>query len=214
MSVRRYYPTERVGALSDGVFAIVLTLLVLEFDLPESDAAGDVWVDLTDNWHELVGWLVSFTVLARMWMIHHDTFATIRRTSSRTILVNFLFLGSISLVPFAARLIGTFEFKDPASIIVFSVMLGLTGLTLGMVIAAAESDARIRRPDRGVWSWRMRHHLLVIPAISVLSCVGALLHPALGVSILAIEAVVSTVVLVGFGGEEDVESASAAGASG
>lgn len=203
--MKRYYPTERVGALSDGVFAIVLTLLVLEFDLPETDAAGDVWLDVVDNWHELVGWLVSFTVLARMWMIHHDTFATIKRTSSRTILVNFLFLGSISLVPFAARLIGTFEFRDPASIIVFSVMLGLTGLTLGSVIAAAESDARIQRPEHGVWNWRLRHHLLIIPMISVVSCLGALLHPALGVTILALEAVVSTVVLVGFGGEEEVD---------
>lgn len=199
----RYYPSERVGALSDGVFAIVLTLLVLELRLPTVDTGSDdVWRALIENGHEIVGWLVSFVVLARIWAIHHDTFATIRKISSKTVLVNLVFLATISLVPFASKLVGRYEFDEPAAIIVFSVMLGLTGLTLGWVIASAEDDARIHPGQTRTWAWRAQHHLLIVPLVSVLAILATFLHPAIGLLILGIEAVVALILLVTLGSDD------------
>ena len=201
----RYYKTERLGALSDGIFAIVLTLLVLELQLPESASGdGDVWDALVANYHELIGWVVSFVVLARMWAIHHDTLASLKLVSSRTILVNFVFLATISLVPFAAKLVGTYEFTDPMAIIAFSVMLGITGLTLGWVIASADKDARLRLPDHRSMRGRARHHLLFIPVIAVAAIIASLLHPSLGLAILFIEAIAAVVLLVVNGPDEDL----------
>lgn len=203
----KYYKTERLGALSDGIFAIVLTLLVLELRLPPaSNDPGQVWQALVENNHELIGWVVSFVVLARMWAIHHDTLASLRLVSSRTILINFLFLGAISLVPFAAKLVGTYEFTDPMAIMVFSGMLGITGLTLGWVISAAEADARLHTPEHRGFGWRVRHHLLIVPLIAVGAILASLLHPALGLGVLFIEAIVAIIALVTTGGDDELEA--------
>lgn len=202
----RYYKTERLGALSDGIFAIVLTLLVLELKLPAATGTGSqVWLALAANLHELIGWVVSFVVLARMWAIHHDTLAALRLVSSRTILINFLFLGTISLVPFAAKLVGTYEFTDPMAIIVFSAMLGLTGLTLGWVIAAAEADARLHTPEHRGFGWRARHHLLFVPLIAVAAILVSLLHPALGLGVLFVEAIAAIIALVSSGPDDELD---------
>jgi uncharacterized membrane protein len=202
----RYYKTERLGALSDGVFAIVLTLLVLELRMPDQASVNaDALAALKENWHELVGWLVSFIVLARMWAIHHDTFASLKRVSSRTILINFIFLATISLIPFAAKFVGFYEFSGPSATIVFSTMLALTGFTLGWVISAAEADARLHQKVNEKWSWRVRHHLLLLPAVAGLAILGALLHPALGLAILATEAVVAIVILFSSGEDSELE---------
>ena len=201
----RYYKTERLGALSDGIFAIVLTLLVLELRLPPAnEEPGQVWQALVENNHELVGWVVSFVVLARMWAIHHDTLASLKLVSSRTILVNFVFLATISLVPFAAKLVGTYEFTDPLAIIVFSAMLGITGLTLGWVIASADRDARLQLPDYRSLRGRVRHHLLFVPVIAVAAIIASLLHPSLGLAILFIEAIAAIIVLVVSGPDEEL----------
>ena len=203
----RYYKTERLSALSDGIFAIVLTLLVLELKLPARTGDGNqVWLALGDNFHELVGWIVSFVVLARMWAIHHDTFASLKRVSSKTILINFVFLATISLVPFAAKLVGTYEFSDPNAIILFSAMLGLTGLTLGWVISAAEADARLHLSESTGWAWRIRHHLLIVPAVAVFAMLISYLHPALGLAVLGIEAVVSIIVLLSNGPDDALDT--------
>jgi uncharacterized membrane protein len=206
----RYYKTERVGALSDGVFAIVLTLLVLELRMPEqAEVNASAWSAVHENWHELAGWIVSFIVLARMWAIHHDTFASLKRVSSQTILINFIFLATISLIPFAAKFVGFYEFSGPSATIVFSTMLALTGITLGWVISAAEADARLHRKLHEKWSWRVRHHLLLLPAVAGLAILGALLHPALGLVILSIEAIVAIVILFSSGEDSELESESA-----
>ena len=205
----KYYKTERLGALSDGIFAIVLTLLVLELRLPEVDTGGSqVWEAFVENNHELIGWVVSFVVLARMWAIHHDTLSSLRLVSSRTILINFLFLGTISLVPFAAKLVGTYEFTDPAAIMVFSAMLGLTGLTLGWVIAAAEADARLHTPDHRGFGWRARHHLIFLPIIAAVAIIASLLHPALGLGVLFLEAIVAIITLFTTGDDDELDEPS------
>ena len=201
----RYYRTERLGALSDGIFAIVLTLLVLELRLPPATGGDDqVWNALVTNGHELIGWVVSFVVLARMWAIHHDTLAALKLVSSRTILVNFVFLATISLVPFAAKLVGTYEFTDPMAIVVFSAMLGITGLTLGWVISSADSDARLHLPDHKGFGWRIRHHVLFVPIIAVAAIIASLLHPSLGLVILFIEAIAAIIALVSNGPDDEL----------
>lgn len=202
----RYYKTERLGALSDGIFAIVLTLLVLELRLPPAtDEGSQVWEALVENNHELIGWVVSFVVLARMWAIHHDTLASLRLVSSRTILINFVFLATISLVPFAAKLVGTYEFTDPMAIIVFSAMLGLTGLTLGWVITAAEADARLHISEHRGFGWRARHHLLFVPLIAAAAILASLLHPALGLGVFFIEAIAAIIALVSSGPDDELD---------
>ncbi len=97
---RTFYRSERLGALTDGLFAIVLTLLVLELKIPEDPAPGtDVIQVLINDWEAFAGWLISFVILARLWMFQHHAAASARFVSSRSIAINFAFLATVSLIP-------------------------------------------------------------------------------------------------------------------
>lgn len=193
------YPTERLGAISDGVFAVALTLLVLELKIPDSaDNSRPVFEVLAENWHEFVGWIVSFIVLARLWAIHHDTMYTVKRVSSHTVFINFVFLGAISLVPFGANIVGTFEFTVPQAIQAFSILVALNALALGWFIRSAEKDDAIRdgkRPQRVKFSTQALHHLVFVPIIAVIALVTSQFLPEIGLAIWVVEAAAIIIVL-------------------
>src|SRR5687767_4786574 len=89
------FTPERMSALSDGVFAIVLTLLVLELRLPERDES--ILALLRDDWRVFVAWLISFVLLARFWLVHNAITAGLRTCHTRTLALNFAVLSAVSL---------------------------------------------------------------------------------------------------------------------
>jgi uncharacterized membrane protein len=98
------YGLERLIMLSDGVFAIAITLLALEIRPPEG------W-DRTFNgllggmWRELLAFTMSFATIAIYWASHRRTFQRFRRSDAGLTAINFVLLGLITLLPFASRLI-------------------------------------------------------------------------------------------------------------
>ena len=68
--------TDRMEALSDGLFAIVLTLLVLQFDVPDVPAE-ELPAALADQQTLLVSYLLSFLVVGLYWIVHHNVFRSI-----------------------------------------------------------------------------------------------------------------------------------------
>lgn len=168
------YPTERLSALSDGVFAIVLTLLVLDLKIPELPAQfgeARMLADLRGQIPNFLAWLISFILLARFWIVHHAIVARLARCHTGTMIWNFVFLGLASLVPFAAGLIGTYEF-DPIAITIFGATLGATGLALGFFARHVLSEPHLHRPGPGgSIEWHWRYHGRVLPAFAVLSVV-------------------------------------------
>lgn len=184
----RTYGVERLGALSDGVFAIVATLLVLDIKLPDPPLPGrEIGHELVDNIPAFFGWLVSFAVLARFWTIHHHVVHALLRVSRQTIMWNFVFLGTISLLPFAASLVGTYEFESTGPLVVFAVGLGLSAFTLGLfTLHVVRSEHLCREGDHDLdWVWR--HHSLVVPAVVVVASGAAFLHPAMTLVVLTAE---------------------------
>jgi uncharacterized membrane protein len=167
------FGTERLGALSDGVFAIILTLLVLDLKLPELPAGyaepGMIRA-LEERIPNLVAWIISFVLVARIWIVHHAIVANLGRCHVRTFVWNFLVLGICSLVPFGAGLIGTYEW-DPIAITIFSSIFALTGISLGLFArhAALERDLHHERssPDSLMRHWR--YHASIIPIVALVS---------------------------------------------
>jgi len=170
---RQTYPTERLGALSDGVFAIVLTLLVLELkipDLPGTHTEGQMLADLAERLPNFIAWLISFVLVARFWVVHHDILASLARCHVGTITWNFVVLAVMSLVPFGSALIGTYEY-DPVAVIVFSIVFAMAGLALGGFARHVQKDQPLHREDRVVDLGRhSRYHARVIPLFAGLSC--------------------------------------------
>jgi uncharacterized membrane protein len=99
----RMADTARLEAFSDGVFAIAITLLVLEIRVPaaaEVAGAGGLWAALAHRWPSYVGYVLSFLVIGIMWANHHALFAYIRRVDRRFIFANLLLLMGVGFLPF------------------------------------------------------------------------------------------------------------------
>jgi uncharacterized membrane protein len=100
----RHLPeSTRVEAFSDGVFAIAITLLVL--DLHSPSARGQFLHELLRQWPAYVAFLAAFLNISAIWISHHDLFTRIRRIDARLICANLLLLLVSSLFPWPASVI-------------------------------------------------------------------------------------------------------------
>lgn len=127
----------RIVAFSDGVFAIAITLLVLNLGVPEQIPGDDLTDALWDQRHNLFAYAISFAVIGRFWVVHHRVFADITRFDGRLLGLNLLYLGWIVLIPFSSQVLGDHA-GDTAAVVLYSV--NLVGVTL--IGTAMFADAR------------------------------------------------------------------------
>jgi uncharacterized membrane protein len=107
--IRKTLSPNRVEALTDGVFAIVMTILVLELGVPIM-AGEPSHTELTGRllamWPQFLSYFVTFLLLGFMWSVHYYQFSNIRRSDSGLVWLNILFLMFMSLLPFSTSLLG------------------------------------------------------------------------------------------------------------
>jgi uncharacterized membrane protein len=98
--------TGRVEAFSDGVFAIAMTLLVLDINVPRDLAPGRTLVQaLAGQWPTYLAFVTSFATILIMWVNHHRLFTQIGRWDDRLLFGNGLLLLGVVLVPFPTALV-------------------------------------------------------------------------------------------------------------
>ncbi len=144
----RGLPKARLETLVDGVFAIAMTLLVLELRVPT--IVGVTERELIHQLLELLPKLgsifLSFLILSVSWIGHHNQYIYIRRTDRPFLWINMLFMFFITLIPFSTALLGEHPTKRTA-MIVYSVNIGLCGLTLLWHWVYATSGRRLVASD-------------------------------------------------------------------
>jgi uncharacterized membrane protein len=91
----------RLEAFSDGVFAVAITLLVLEIAIPSDD---DLWRKLGDEWPSFASFFVSFWVIGIIWVNHHGVIDHLKRADRGVLYLNLFVLMSVVLIPFATAL--------------------------------------------------------------------------------------------------------------
>lgn len=96
----------RIEAFSDGVFAIVVTIMVLEIRIPDSLAFGDDHATFTHFASYLGTYTLSFLVIANLWTSHHYLLFTVHKPARTTLWLNSLLLFCVTLVPIATRFLG------------------------------------------------------------------------------------------------------------
>jgi uncharacterized membrane protein len=92
--------TARLEAFSDGVFAIAITLLIIEIGVPDIEQGHGLAPALRDLWPSYFGFALSFVTIGVMWANHHGMFKDIERIDHTMIVLNLLLLLCISFVPF------------------------------------------------------------------------------------------------------------------
>ncbi len=151
--MEKHSSTNRLEAFSDGVFAIAITLLILEIHVPHAEelrVAGGLWRALAHEWPSLVGFVISCVTLGIMWINHHAMFEYIRRADRRLMIVNVLFLMAISFVPFPTAVLAD-HLQDPATRVAatafYSASFVLCALGFNLVWWAGTRDRRLLAPD-------------------------------------------------------------------
>jgi uncharacterized membrane protein len=92
--------TARIEAFSDGVFAIAITLLVLELKVPREHEPGELATALLALWPSYLAFLTSFATIGIMWINHHRLFNLIHRSNQGLLIANSLLLLGVTFIPF------------------------------------------------------------------------------------------------------------------
>jgi uncharacterized membrane protein len=115
---RNTFQLERLILFTDAVFAIAITLLVIEIKVPELHGEGVTDLLLGEALKGLIpkflGFLVSFFLIGMYWTIHHRLFGFVRRLNTRLLILNLLFVFTIVLMPFSTGIFG--EYSRPSTV--------------------------------------------------------------------------------------------------
>lgn len=178
---RTQYEAEfaRIVAFSDGVFAIAITLLVLNLDVPPSadDSAG-LARDLLRQWPHLLAYVISFAVIGRFWLVHHRFFMTLGGFDGTLMLLNLGYLALIALIPFSSDVLGEFGELAPA-VMVYAAIIGAAALVDWAMIRHALSTDLVREEHRAATEPFGSARALAIAGIFLASVPVALLSPVL-----------------------------------
>jgi TMEM175 potassium channel family protein len=122
----------RLEALTDGVFAIVLTLLVLDIRVPEippAKVSEELMTRLFLLWPKILGYAISFVILGVYWVGHHAIFHYIRRSDRVLLWLNMFFLMAVAFVPFSAALFSAYG-RQPTAVRIYGYNQLAAGLCL------------------------------------------------------------------------------------
>ena len=188
---------ERMTFFSDAVFAIAMTLLVIEVRLPHVARLDDrvlaqALLDLIPNY---VGFLVSFFVLARFWVSHHVVMGQLRATSHKLLWANLFLLLAVAFMPFPTAVVSEYV-QLRVGVGFYAAWLVLLGLLNQRIIRIAIHDPMLRRSD--VAAETLHPHLRAswIPVlIGVLAFAGGMVSPMIALAVLVAGSPIISVVL-------------------
>jgi uncharacterized membrane protein len=143
------FSTSRLEAFSDGVFAIAITLLVLNLDVPAPEAlhGQSLAGALAHQWPAYFAYLVSFMVIGIIWINHHAMCALARRVDRRTLFANLFLLLTVSVIPFPTRLLATYltarDSDAHTAAAIYAATMLMMGLAFSLLFLAFTRDARL-----------------------------------------------------------------------
>src|SRR5690348_7091888 len=165
---------ERLAAYSDAVFAVIVTIMVLELKAPDQAAFSALW----PLWPTAVSYVVSYLFIAIIWINHHYLMRFIGPPTLRLIWINFVHLFMVSLLPFATAWIARTQLAS-------SPMVFYAGLFVGIDIAYNVFEREVLTNAEGMQiskhTRRMaRRRSLIVLAVFTTAMLVALVAPRLG----------------------------------
>jgi uncharacterized membrane protein len=181
----------RIVAFSDGVFAIAITLLVLNLHIPEHLPPGQSVVDsLWDQNGDIFAYGLSFAVIGRLWLVHHRFAGEITHFDNTLVSLNLIYLGFVVLIPFSSDVIGNHG-GSSAGVIVYALNLSIAnflaaacfvyaaraGLTQERFVRYVERPTRLRNMVGGALFAASIPVALLSPTAAVLMWVALFFVP-------------------------------------
>ncbi len=188
--------TARIEAFSDGVFAIAVTLLVLDLKVPDLDmdhvTDPELRGRLLHQWPAYLGFLSSFATILIIWVNHHNLFNLIRRTDRGFLFINGFLLLLVTFIPFPTALVSRFILSDaaPTAAFIYSFTYFLLAIAFNLLWYSARArglltqNANTQIHFRGIF----RGYLLG-PIVYGLATILGLYMPLLSVGLCLVMAV-------------------------
>ena len=177
----------RVEAFSDGVFAIAITLLILDVKKPLTTTGESLAHQLTHQWPQYDAYVVSFLVIGIMWTNHHQVFSFVARVDRTLLFLNLLLLMGVSALPWATSVVSSYLNQPHGAQLAVALYGGFmvahaltfTALWWWLTRTGHLFDARVDEARAKGTRARFALGTVVYPILMALSFVNALLTLAL-----------------------------------
>jgi TMEM175 potassium channel family protein len=178
----------RLEMLCDGIFAIAMTLLVLELkvpDVPRTAPSIEIWHGLGERGPAFAGFALTFVLAGNFWLLHHQFFHYLRRANRPLALLTIPYLMFVSLLPFSTSMLTAFSLKSPVGLAFYFGNQCMLGLLLAIQWLVAGREGLLTAGDA---SKREAFGLVITlqPFSFALSFVLAFIAPGQAMTFLAI----------------------------
>jgi uncharacterized membrane protein len=148
----------RVLTFSDGVYAIAMTLLVVGIGLPTLTHAadeGELLDKLGDVWPQMFSFFLSFAVIGRYWLAHHDFFARLRGFDGRFIRLHLVYLAFVAFLPFPTDLLGNYIENAVATALYALTIAIVSGLEVLLFAYSYRAGLLRGTPSAAAYRWEV-----------------------------------------------------------
>jgi len=177
--------TSRIDAFSDGVFAIAITLLILEISVPHAGVEGSLWTGLVALWPSYLAFALSFFVILVTWVTHHDLMRLVRATSRPLQLANGCALLYVTFIPFpTAVLAANLGGSEVSTAVAFYCGTFVVGSGAFNLLVATIARGQLFRPEVDAQTiGRIRRGYRITFLIYVATTLMALVTPLLALAL-------------------------------
>jgi TMEM175 potassium channel family protein len=176
----------RIAALSDGLFAIAATILVLDFHTPEPadiHSETELLRALAASAPRLLPWLLSLLTLGIFWLGQQTQLSQLERSNRDLTWLHFIFLAVVTALPFSARLLADFlEYRT--AFLVYWLNIVLLGASLYATWVCAERANLIREEARGDVSRAVKRRIVLAQSLYAIGALAGLINVTLGIIII------------------------------
>jgi len=178
----------RIEALTDGIFAIAMTLMVFDIKVPAVTQMNQLNLrhELIQLWPRFLAYVISFVMLGVYWVGHHNQYHYIRRTDRPFLWINIFFLMGVSLIPFSTGLLGQFP-EDRTALGVYGLNLIMVGGFLYAHWSYATREHRlVQRQISSEVVRQAKYRIVIGPAASILAVCASFVSTRLSLMIFAL----------------------------
>lgn len=166
----------RLEAFCDGVFAIAITLLVIEIKVPSSESihmTNELWSSLQHLLPSILAFLLSFVIIFITWVNHHASLKLVNKSSSSFLYANGFLLLTVAVLPFPTALLGEYLFTDHAApaVVLYSAVNGLQALSWIFLTHAALGPNQLTKNEKSTLAMRInrRNGYFALAAYTILT---------------------------------------------
>ena len=155
------HPNSRLETFCDGVFAIALTLLIIDIKVPASGAIGttrELWLALRNVVPSVLAFLLSFVIIFITWANHHNAFRLVTRSSATFLYANGFLLLTVVIMPFPTALVGEYLLTDHGApaVVIYNAVTAVQAIGWILVSGAALRSG-LTRDEKSALVMRNNH---------------------------------------------------------